>query len=68
MLDNLDLSFSENVATGLRGVVGYIAVDSLSRGRHVLTITPAPPEQIPTDSATLANAPWKQPFVIPFWK
>ena len=67
-LDNLELSFYEHAATGLRGVVGYIPIDSLSKGRHVLTIMPAPPEEIPTDSAKLANAPWKQPFVIPFWK
>ena len=64
----LDLAFYEHTATGLRGVVAYIPIDSLPRGRHVLTVMPSPPERIPTDSAALANALWKQPYVIPFWK
>jgi hypothetical protein len=65
---DLDLDFYEHAGTGLRGVVANIPIDSLAKGRHVLTVMPAPPEEIPTDSAKLANAPWKQPFVIPFWK
>lgn len=67
-VNNLDFAFYEHTGTGLRGVVAYIPVDSLSRGRHVITVMPVPPEQIPTDSAALANALWKQPFVIPFWR
>ena len=67
-LANADFSFYEHAATGLRGVVTYIPVDSLAKGRHVITIMPVPPEPLPTDSATLANPPWKQPFVIPFWR
>ena len=65
---NLDFSFYEHPATGLRGVIAYIPVDSLPRGRHVLTVMPVPPADIPRDSAALANAAWKQPYVIPFWK
>jgi hypothetical protein len=67
-IPNLDFAFYEHPATGLRGVVAYIAVDSLPRGRHVLTVMPAPPVPTPTDSADLADARWKQPYVIPFWK
>ena len=67
-LTNSDFAFYDHPATGLRGVVTYIAVDSLPKGRHVITIMPVPPEPLPTDSATLANPPWKQPFVIPFWR
>jgi hypothetical protein len=29
---------------------------------------PVPPPTLPTDSADLANALWKRPYVIPFWK
>lgn len=67
-LPNLDFAFYEHPGTGLRGVVAYIAIDSLPRGRHVLTLMPMPPDVLPTDSAELANAPWNQPYVIPFWK
>jgi hypothetical protein len=67
-LSNLDFAFHEHTATGLRGVVAYIPVDSLPRGRHVITVMPVPPAELPTDSAALANAVWKQPFVIPFWR
>jgi hypothetical protein len=67
-LPNLDFAFYEHPGTGLRGVVAYIAIDSLPRGRHVLTLMPIPPEVPPRDSAALANAPWNQPYVIPFWK
>jgi hypothetical protein len=65
---DLDFAFHEHSATGLRGVVAYIAIDSLAPGRHVLTVMPVPPNELPTDSTALANAPWKQPWVIPFWK
>lgn len=67
-IPGLDFAFSEHQATGLRGVVAYIAVDSLARGRHLLTVMPAPPAELPKDSAALANAAWKRPYVIPFWK
>jgi hypothetical protein len=67
-LADLEFAFYEHPATGLRGVVAYIAIDSLAHGRHVLTVMPVPPTPIPTDSATLAKAAWKQPYVIPFWK
>jgi hypothetical protein len=62
-IPNLEFAFYEHPMTGLRGVIAYIAVDSLPRGRHVLTIMPALPVPMPADSANL-----KQPYVIPFWK
>lgn len=67
-LGSIDFAFYEHPGTGLRGIVAYIGIDSLSRGRHVLTVMPIAPRVLPTDSAALANAPWKQPYVIPFWK
>jgi hypothetical protein len=65
---NLEFAFYEHPTMGLRGIIAYIPIDSVARGRHVLTVMPIPPTPIPTDSATLANAAWKQPYVIPFWK
>ncbi len=65
---DLVFAFHEHTATGLRGILTYIPVDSLPRGRHVITVMPAPPGVLPTDSAALANAVWKQPWVIPFWR
>jgi hypothetical protein len=65
---DLDFAFYEHPGTGLRGILTYIAVDSLARGRHVITVMPVPPAVLPTDSVTLANAAWKKPYVIPFWK
>jgi hypothetical protein len=65
---SLDFAFYEHPGTGLRGVIGYIPIASLAAGRHVITVMPVPPPNPPTDSAALANAPWKQPYVIPFWK
>jgi hypothetical protein len=67
-ISGLDFAFSEHQATGLRGIVAYIAIDSLARGRHLLTVMPAPPAELPKDSAALANAAWQRPYVIPFWK
>jgi hypothetical protein len=65
---DLAFAFAEHPGTGLRGIVTYIPVDSLARGRHVITVQQVPPAQLPTDSAALANAPWKRPYVIPFWR
>ena len=67
-IPGLDFSFYEHTPTALRGVIAYIAIDSLPRGRHVLTVMPVPPEKLPTDSTALANAAWKRPYVIPFWR
>lgn len=65
---DLEFSFYEHPATGLRGILAYIAIDSLASGRHVITVMPAQPAALPTDSAALAKAAWKKPYVIPFWK
>jgi hypothetical protein len=65
---DLEFAFYEQPRSGLRGIITYIPIDSLSRGRHVLRVLPAPPAELPTDSAALANAPWKRPYVIPFWR
>lgn len=65
---DIDFAFYEHPGTGLRGILAYIPVDSLPRGRHVITVMPAPPAELPTDSAALARAEWRKPYVIPFWK
>lgn len=49
-------------------MIAYLPVDSLARGRHVITVMPIPPAEMPTDSARLANASWKKPWIIPFWR
>jgi hypothetical protein len=65
---SLQFAFYEHPNTGLKGMIAYIAVDSLARGRHVITVMPVPPAVLPTDSTRLANATWRQPMVIPFWR
>jgi hypothetical protein len=66
--DSLRFAFYEQPGSGLKGILAYIAIDSLARGRHVITVLPAPPAQLPRDSTVLANANWKRPLVIPFWR
>ena len=63
----LAFSFYEQPATGLKGVIAYIPVDSL-HGRHTLAVLPVPPEDLPKDTAVLRDPPWKKPIVIPFWR
>lgn len=65
---SVPFSFYEHPVTGLKGMIAYLSVDSLARGRHVITVMPVPPVELPTDSTELANASWKKPLVIPFWK
>ena len=65
---SLEFAFYEHPNTGLKGMVAYIPADSLPRGRHILSVMPVPPAELPTDSAKLANASWRKPLVIPFWK
>ena len=61
-------AFYEHPGTGLKGMIAYIPIDSLTRGRHVISLMPVPPAELPTDSTKLANASWKKPLVIPFWR
>lgn len=67
-ISGVDFSFYEQPSSGLKGIIAYIPADSLARGRHVLEITPAPPEELPTDTAAVRAAAWKKPYVIPFWR
>jgi hypothetical protein len=46
----LDFAFFEQQASGLKGFIAYIPVDSLPRGRHVLAVLPMPPATLPTDT------------------
>jgi hypothetical protein len=66
VIGNPDFSFYEQQSTGLKGIVSYIPVDSLARGRHTLEIMPVPPTPLPSDPA--AAKTWKEPYVISFWK
>jgi hypothetical protein len=65
---DLEFSFYEQSTTGLKGVIAYIAIDSLAHGRHVLGVVPMPPVQLPKDTAVLRAAEWKKPTPIPFWR
>jgi hypothetical protein len=64
----VQFAFYEHPGTGLKGMIAYIAVDSLARGRHAISLMLVPPTELPTDSTKLANAPWRKPMVIPFWR
>lgn len=64
----LDFAFYEQPRTGIKGIVTYIPADSLARGRHVITLMNLPPSELPTDSTELANASWRKPMQIPFWR
>ena len=65
---SLEFAFYEHPNSGLKGMIAYIPVDSLTRGRHVISVMPVPPAELPTDSTKLANASWRKPLVIPFWR
>lgn len=57
-----DFRFYEHPRSGIKGIIAYIPVDSLARGRHVLVVKPAPR----IDAGTPRTPP--RPYVIPFWK
>jgi hypothetical protein len=65
---DLEFSFYEHPTSGLKGVIAYIPVDSLPRGRHVLGVVPVPPRELPTDTAAIRQGEWKKPLQIPFWR
>jgi hypothetical protein len=67
-LPSLPFAFYEHPRTGIKGMIAYLPVDSLAHGRHVIAVIPVPPSELPTDSAQLARASWKQPILIPFWR
>jgi hypothetical protein len=62
---DVEFSFYEQPATGVKGVVAYIDVDSL-HGRHVIGVLPTPPAEAPKDSARRADS--RRPTLIPFWR
>jgi hypothetical protein len=62
---DVEFSFYEQPATGLKGVIAYIPADSLSRGRHVLGVSPVQP--IPT-ARTAKNPDAHRQTEIPFWR
>lgn len=65
---SLQFSFYEQPHTGLKGILAYIPADALARGKHVITLMSMPPAELPKDSVRLANAAWRKPLVIPFWR
>jgi hypothetical protein len=65
---DLSFAFYEHPATGVKGVITYIPVDSMARGRHVIGVLPIPPEELPKNTADLKDPPWKKPVLIPFWR
>jgi hypothetical protein len=65
---SLQFAFYEHPHTGIKGMLAYLTVDSLTPGRHVIGVMPPPPVELPTDPKQLANAPWKKPYLIPFWR
>ncbi len=65
-LSALSFAFYEHPGSGIKGILAYIPVDSLPRGRHVIGVIPVPPPVPPKDSS--AAAAWKRPTLIPFWR
>lgn len=59
---DLQFHFYEHPGTGIKGVITYIAADSLTRGQHVITV-----KQVPAPDAS-PSAPAPAPWVIPFWR
>jgi hypothetical protein len=59
---DLEYHFYQHPASGIKGIITYIRVDSLSRGEHVLTI-----RQVPSADAKPSDPP-PAPSVIPFWR
>ena len=56
-----DFRFYEHPGTGMKGIIAYIPVDTLPRGRNVITVKP-----VPRPDDTRGTPP--RPYVIPFWK
>ena len=54
-----DFRFYEHPVTGIKGIIAYLAADSLPRGRNVLVVQPAP---LPAEPQRKLR-----PYVIPFW-
>jgi len=63
-IPNLQFSFYEQPNTGLKGVIAYIAVDSLSHGRHEIALTSLPGR--PGSQNAKPTAPGVT--MIPFWR
>lgn len=57
----LDFRFFTQSRTGIRGIVAYLPVAGLPRGRNTITVQPAP---LPPEAR--AATPVK-PWVVPFW-
>jgi hypothetical protein len=57
----LDFRFFTQSRTGIRGIVAYLPVAGLPRGRNTITVQPAP-----RTSKARTKTPVK-PWVVPFW-
>ena len=64
-LGNPGFAFYEQAKTGERGILSYIPADSLSAGRHELTVAVT---VNPEDSAGVPGYRAPKPWVIPFWR
>jgi hypothetical protein len=67
-ISDLEFAFYQQDASGVKGVIAYIPLESALRGRHVLEVLPTPPPMLPPDSAAQRAAVWKHPYDIPFWR
>jgi hypothetical protein len=61
-LPDLDFRFSTDPRSGRVGIVTYVPLAQLPRGRNVLTLEPSPP---PPDQAPSSGSPTR--MTIPFW-
>jgi hypothetical protein len=60
LIPDPDFRFYEHPGTGIKGIITYLAADSLPRGRNVLVVQPAP---VPAEPQRKLR-----PYVIPFWR
>ena len=64
-LANPGFAFYEQPKTGERGILSYIPADSLTAGRHELSVNITVD---PDDSAGVKGYIPPKPWVIPFWR
>jgi hypothetical protein len=55
-----DFRFYEHPTSGVKGIIAYLAADSLPKGRNTLVVQQAP---IPDEPGRKLR-----PYVIPFWR
>ena len=64
----VDLLFSQDPSTGLRGLLAVVPLHGLAPGRHALTLARVPPAEAWQSADALAEHAALGPLAIPFWR